>query len=104
MKNCIHSVAATCLSLLAMLWTSPGYTQEALTLDKAIHEALNTHPGLKASKTHADALSFVPDQVNTLPEPRAFLNLQNIPTDSFSFTQENMTQIQTGVQQVFPFP
>ncbi|RMH13372.1 MAG: TolC family protein, partial [Gammaproteobacteria bacterium] len=33
-----------------------------------------------------------------------FLNLQNIPTDSFSFTQENMTQIQTGVQQVFPFP
>ena len=38
----------------------------------------------------------------SLPDPQVSLGLANLPTDSFSFNQESMTQIKIGVSQMFP--
>lgn len=37
-----------------------------------------------------------------LPDPRVRLGLANLPTDTFDFDQENMTQLQFGLSQQFP--
>ena len=39
---------------------------------------------------------------NTLPDPRLSLGLANLPTDSFEFAQEPMTQFKIGVSQAIP--
>ncbi len=43
-------------------------------------------------------------QVSNLPNPMLMLGLMNLPTNSFSFDQEPMTQKVIGLQQTIPFP
>ncbi|MCF6323584.1 MAG: TolC family protein [Gammaproteobacteria bacterium] len=77
---------------------------EPLFLDRAIAEALSSNPGLAAIEARAQALAEMPDQVEALPDPVLSVNLLNLPLDSFSFTQEAMTQFQVGIAQALPYP
>jgi outer membrane protein TolC len=52
----------------------------------------------------ASAAAQVPSQAGTLPDPKLNLNAINLPVDTFSRSQEAMTQMQFGVSQSFPFP
>ena len=86
----------------------PGYLSvhaaEPLGLQQAVEEALASNPGLAAIESRAKALAAIPEQRGTLPDPRLNLNLLNVPLDSFSLTQEGMTQLQIGISQAVPFP
>lgn len=75
-----------------------------LTENAAVAMALEDNPGLAAMQLRYEALSDVPSQVGTLPDPMINLNAMNFPTDSFDRDQEGMTQLQIGFSQVFPFP
>ena len=75
-----------------------------LGIEQAREMALKNNPGLASAGKRAAALSHLPSQVSTLPDPRLSLNAMNLPTDSFSTTQENMTQLQIGLSQDIPFP
>ncbi len=75
-----------------------------LLIKDAVAMALAENPGLAAMKARADALASVPSQKGSLPDPRLSLNVMNLPTDSFDFTQEPMTQLQIGFSQMLPFP
>lgn len=75
-----------------------------LSLDEAVSEALRTNPSLAAIDARAKALAEIPDQVEALPDPVLSVNLTNLPLDSFSFTQEGMTQFQVGIAQALPYP
>jgi outer membrane protein, heavy metal efflux system len=75
-----------------------------LALEEAIAVALQDNPGLAQMRARAEAMAAIPSQVGTLPDPRVSINAMNMPTDSFDFSQENMTQRQLGVSQMFPFP
>lgn len=81
-----------------------GKHASPLTLDHALDIALGANPGLAKSKARAMALAEVPPQVGTLPEPTLSLNALNLPTDTFSLSQEAMTQMQLGIGFVLPYP
>ena len=51
-----------------------------------------------------EALSHIAPQKSSLPDPVVSLNAMNLPWDSFDRNREQMTQMQVGVSQMFPFP
>jgi cobalt-zinc-cadmium efflux system outer membrane protein len=79
-------------------------TTEPLTLERAVAIALANSPDLGALSARSSALEAVPPQAGALPDPMLSLNAMNLPTDTFDFEQEPMTQLQIGVSQSVPFP
>lgn len=75
-----------------------------LTLEAAVVLALDHNPGLAALDAQSAALETMPSQAGALPDPVLSLNAMNLPTDSFDFDQEPMTQLQIGLSQSIPFP
>lgn len=83
----------------------PAYTGSGpLTLNKALEIALVDNQSLAALSASADALGAIPRQVGALPDPKFGVNALNLPTDTFDFDQEAMTQLQFSLSQSFPFP
>ncbi len=76
----------------------------ALTLEEAINRALMDNPNLHEMQARAEAFAAIPSQVGTLPDPVLSFNALNLPTDTFDFSQEPMTQRQFGISQAIPFP
>jgi outer membrane protein TolC len=72
--------------------------------ERAVALALSGNPGLVVLKLRASALAEVPSQVGTLPDPSVSFGLLSVPTDSFSMSQEAMTQTQIGLALTLPFP
>jgi outer membrane protein TolC len=75
-----------------------------LTEASAVEVAITDNPNLAEIQSRYKALSEVPSQVGTLPDPIINLNAMNFPTDTFDRNQEPMTQAQIGFSQVIPFP
>lgn len=91
--------------LLSLLISISGMAEAApLTLEQAEGRALSNNPALHAADSHVTAMAAIPPQAGSLPDPTLSLNALNLPVDSFSFTQENMTQMQLGISQNLPFP
>jgi len=81
-----------------------GESQQILTLAEAEQIALKQNPGLATSRAQAKALAEIPPQAGSLPDPRLAFNAVNLPVDTFSTVQENMTQLRVGLSQEIPFP
>jgi outer membrane protein TolC len=76
-----------------------------LSVEIAVSEALGANPGLAEIKERARAASAIPLQVGTLADPVVSIGTVNLPTDTFSFTQETPTKaVEFGVKQAIPFP
>ncbi len=73
-------------------------------LDTLISRAITVSPKLKMLQAKLDAAEDRVPQVSNLPDPTLTLGLMNLPTNSFSFTQEAMTGKAVGLSQQFPFP
>jgi len=92
----------TCALLLFVVqWQANA---EPLSLDHAVEIAVVNNPNLSAIQARADALAQLPSQMEALPDPRLSINLMNLPVDSFSLTQEGMTQFQISFTQALPYP
>jgi len=91
---------------LALWLLTPFSVQaaEILTLADAETLALQHNPALAASGKRAEAMAAIPSQAGSLPDPRLSFRAMNLPVDTFSATQENMTQLQVGISQAIPFP
>ncbi|KTC66379.1 Outer membrane efflux protein (plasmid) [Legionella adelaidensis] len=72
-----------------------------LTLTEAEHLAIATSPELQRLKSVSSALRQQSIAEGQLPDPQLTAGAINVPTDSFSFTQDEMTMVQIGVQQQF---
>ncbi|HEC12735.1 MAG TPA: TolC family protein [Acidiferrobacteraceae bacterium] len=83
---------------------APLFLPASLGLEQAVEKALEGNPGLAKMRARASAMAAVPSQVGSLPDPRLNLGAMNVPTDTFDLDQENMTQMQVGLSQMFPFP
>ncbi len=97
------------LWVAALLLAAPALAAEPshpapLTPGEAVQQALAHNPGLKAASARAKAAAEIPPQAGALPDPRLNLDALNLPVDSFSTTQENMTQLRVGLSQDIPFP
>lgn len=74
------------------------------SLDSLINQALQVSPKLKMLKEKYNASESRIEVNSNLPDPMSTLGLMNLPTNSFSFTQEPMTGKIVGLSQAFPFP
>ena len=74
------------------------------TLDSLVSTAIQVSPRLKMLRAKYDASESRIDVNSNLPDPMLTLGLMNLPTNSFSFTQEPMTGKIVGLSQAFPFP
>jgi len=92
------------LGVVLALSMGPAAQAEPLVLADAVAEVVNANPSLAAIDARAKALESVPQQADSLPDPRLSLNLLNLPLDSFAFNQEAMTQFQIGISQALPYP
>lgn len=77
---------------------------DVLTLSDAVAQALTANPALAGLEAQARAMSAMPSQVGSLPDPMLGLNAMNLPVDTFDLNQEPMTQMQVAVTQAIPFP
>ncbi|WP_027859536.1 TolC family protein [Marinobacterium jannaschii] len=74
----------------------------ALTLQQATEGALQQDRWQQQNRAEEQALRHEATAAAALPDPTMRLALANLPTDSFDIDQENMTQLQLGLSQVFP--
>ena len=84
--------------------TAANNTAKYLTIEEAVATALRDNPGLAEIRARADAMAEIPSQEGTLPDPIVSFNAMSLPTDGFSVTREDMTQMQFGISQMIPFP
>ena len=74
-----------------------------LTIDEAVRLALTSDdPYLRQPEEMASSYEQAGIADSQLADPKVRLNFANWPLDSFSYSQEPMTQIQVGVSQSFP--
>lgn len=78
--------------------------QENEPLDSLIVQAICVSPKIKLLKSKMEVSSSKIEQGTNLPDPMLTFGLVNMPTNSFSFTQEPMTGKVIGITQAFPFP
>jgi len=74
------------------------------TLDSLVNTAIGVSPKLKMLEAKYNASESRIEINSNLPDPMLTLGLANLPTNSFSFTQEPMTGKIVGLSQAFPFP
>lgn len=73
-----------------------------LTLLEAENLAIHSSPELQKLKADSNALENQSVADGQLPDPQLILGTANVPTNSFSFTQDDMTMVNVGIQQTFP--
>lgn len=80
----------------------PIAAAEDLTIEQAVSQAINHDGWLISNKLKETAYRDEATSHSTLPDPTLSLGVANLPTDSWDFDQENMTQLKVGVTQRFP--
>ena len=74
------------------------------TLNKFIETAKKQNPNLLEATNKINIYKQIPDQRSSWKDPMLTFGLANLPVDTFSFRQEDMTQKQILVTQEIPFP
>ncbi len=83
--------------------TSPfAFSEPVLTLEQAEKIALIDEPGIVSQQWQMQSLSAQSIADGQLMDPKLQVVLNNLPTDTFEFDQENMTQFKVGIVQQFP--
>lgn len=87
----IAGTPATCLA-----------AESELTLAEAERLAFERAPFLQHHRTNAQSAAERAVYEGRLPDPQLTLGAVNVPTDSWSLDQEDMTMLSIGVRQAFP--
>jgi len=74
----------------------------AMSIDEAVEIAKNNDPWLDGSLQRQISLEAESTAASTMPDPMLNLGFANLPTDTFDFGQEAMTQFKVGVTQTIP--
>ena len=99
----MYSIKNSIWIFLLILLASNNFGQVD-DLDQMVGQAILLSPKIKMLEAKRNA-SFNRIEVDSnIPDPVLTLGLMNMPTNTFSFTQEPMTQKVVGLSQSFPFP
>jgi len=107
-KDSIKSISTAAISFGLVIFSQFLIAEDitnstpVLTIEKVERLALENEPGITSQDWQARSLSENAIAESQLPDPKIQLGLTNVPTDTFDFDQENMTQIKLGVSQQFP--
>ena len=77
---------------------------ESLNIQAALDRVQLENPSIAEMMARADAMSAIPSQAGSLPDPMINFNMLNLPVDTFDIDQEAMTQLQFGISQQIPYP
>ena len=89
--------------LISFVGTQFGQGKDA-SLNELIQEAIRVSPKIKLLQSKFNIAKAEIEIGTNLPDPVLKLGLINMPTNSFSFTQEPMTGKIVGLSQKIPFP
>jgi len=107
-KDSIKSISTAAISFGLVIFSQFLIAEDitnftpVLTIKKVERFALENEPGITSQDWQTRSLSENAIAESQLPDPKIQLGLINVPTDTFDFDQENMTQIKLGVSQQFP--
>ncbi len=73
-----------------------------VSMNQLLEQALTQSPKLSAIVSEINQMRSKAEVADSLPDPTVSVGVANLPTDSFDFRQENMTQVKVAVQQMFP--
>ena len=99
---CIVLVSALML-LAAGIAAARGLYEKPPELERMIEELLENNEELQSMEEERDALAAEISVAGALDDPRLGIGVANVPTDTFSFNQEPMTQKQLFIAQKFPW-
>ncbi len=91
-----------CVTLILMFAASSTTAAEVLTLDKAEQFALLNEPGILGLDAKTQSMMHRSVAAGELMDPKLQIGLLNLPSDSFDFDQEPMTQLKVSYIQEFP--
>jgi outer membrane protein TolC len=89
-------------SVTLILSSSAALANGALSLEQAVELAQSKDPWLSSARFKQEASLKQSLGVNVLPNPKVSIEVANMPTDSWQFEQEPMTQIKLGIEQKIP--
>lgn len=93
------------LSVITALTFINSYSQNYKDyLEELVEKSVKVSPALKSLRFKQQVSKSKIAQVSNLPDPVLKLGLANLPTNSFSLTQEPMTSKLIGLSQMIPFP
>ena len=100
----MNSKTVLLIVILIALFMNLTAQQENEPLDSLIFHAIRVSPKIKLLRSKMEVSSSKIEHGTNLPDPMLTFGLVNMPTNSFSFTQEPMTGKVIGITQAFPFP
>jgi len=89
-------------ALILILIGSNSLAAEVLTLEKAEYFALQNEPGILGLDAKTQSMMQRSVAAGELMDPKLQVGVLNLPTDSFEFDQEPMTQFKVSYIQQFP--
>jgi len=95
-------IRLTGFALMTILVASNGVSAETLTLQKAEYRALQNEPGILGLDAKTQSMVQQSIAAGELMDPKLQVGLLNLPTDTFEFDQEPMTQFKVSYIQQFP--
>ncbi|TRX55153.1 TolC family protein [Thalassomonas sp. M1454] len=102
MLNAKLSSKKKILFLLTAIVGFQANANNVLSFEQLIQLAHQNDPWLKGNKYKQSAVEARSTASSTLPDPQISISAMNLPTDSWDFDQEPMTQLKVGVSQMFP--
>lgn len=90
------------LAVIIGVIPATAFAQKTLSLAQAIEQAQTNDPWIHGNKLKRSALLAQSVAANTLPDPKVSLLMANVPTNTWNFDQEAMTQLKVGISQMFP--
>ena len=98
---CVYQFIKT-IAVFLLLVTSTVLFANELTLAESEQIALDSDFITTQFNTRSASLNERAIADGQLPDPKIKLGIMNMPVDSFDRGQEPMTQLQVGIQQLFP--
>ncbi len=88
--------------LFALVFSFSVHAEQTISIERAVQTALKRDALINVYQSRRDAYKEQSIAADTLPDPKIKLGMMNVPVDTFAFNQEPMTQVQLGIQQMFP--
>lgn len=96
-----HSLALLMMGVSSIA-VADQHLRSTITLPEVVELAIKQDPWFEGNLLSQSALQAKGMAASQLPDPKLSLALANMPTDSFDFNQEAMTQLVFGVSQKIP--
>ena len=96
-----------CVLLAVASVVAPGPLpagEPARSVSFYVDAALANNPSLASMKSRIAMKENEAVRAGALADPKAWIGLVNVPTDSWSFSQEDMTGKEFGISQMLPYP